>query len=79
MGNSSSTDGPWAPKPAERTASELPTIAVLGGTGRMGVHLSAAWANAGYDVTMCSRKKEKASRRHDHFLSVFLRKLFKGQ
>jgi len=26
----------------------------------MGVHLSAAWANAGYDVTMCSRKKEKA-------------------
>lgn len=26
----------------------------------MGVHLCAAWANAGYDVTLCSRKKEKA-------------------
>eukprot|EP00320_Phaeocystis_rex_P003834 CAMPEP_0119063256 /NCGR_PEP_ID=MMETSP1178-20130426/6655_1 /TAXON_ID=33656 /ORGANISM="unid sp, Strain CCMP2000" /LENGTH=276 /DNA_ID=CAMNT_0007044617 /DNA_START=35 /DNA_END=865 /DNA_ORIENTATION=- len=38
----------------------LPTIAFLGGTGRMGVHLCAAWANAGYDVTMCSRTKEKA-------------------
>ena len=26
----------------------------------MGVHLCAAWANAGYDVTMCSRSEEKA-------------------
>jgi len=26
----------------------------------MGVHLCAAWANAGYDVTLCSRSKEKA-------------------
>jgi len=26
----------------------------------MGVHLCAAWANAGYDVTMCSRSQEKA-------------------
>lgn len=26
----------------------------------MGVHLCAAWANAGYNVTMCSRSKEKA-------------------
>jgi len=52
--------GPWAPKPKERQRSELPTISVMGGTGRMGVHLCAAWANAGYDVTMCSRNKEKA-------------------
>ena len=52
--------GPWATRPADRDPSELPTIAVIGGTGRMGVHLCAAWANAGYDVTMCSRKKEKA-------------------
>lgn len=29
-------------------------------SGRMGVHLCAAWANAGYDVTMCSRTKDKA-------------------
>lgn len=52
--------GPWAPKPVERPSHELPTISVIGGTGRMGVHLCAAWANAGYDVTMCSRTKEKA-------------------
>jgi len=56
----SESSGPWAPKPAERDPSELPTIAVLGGTGRMGVHLCAAWANAGYDVCMCSRTKDKA-------------------
>ena len=52
--------GPWATKPPTRDSSELPTIAVVGGTGRMGVHLCAAWANAGYAVTMCSRTKEKA-------------------
>ena len=40
----------------------LPTIAFVGGTGRMGVHLCAAWANAGYDVTMCSRSKDKAQK-----------------
>lgn len=55
-----SSIGPWAPKPADRPSSELPTVSVIGGTGRMGVHLCAAWANAGYDVTMCSRSKEKA-------------------
>ena len=52
--------GPWAPRPADRPRDELPTISVIGGTGRMGVHLCAAWANAGYTVTMCSRSKEKA-------------------
>lgn len=51
---------PWAPRPVERKREELPTIACIGGTGRMGVHLCAAWANAGYDVTMCSRTREKA-------------------
>jgi len=53
-------ESPWAPRPKERPAEELPSIAVIGGTGRMGVHLCAAWANAGYDVTMCSRTKDKA-------------------
>lgn len=52
--------GPWAPRPADRPRSELPTIGVIGGTGRMGVHLCAAWANAGYDVTLCSRTQAKA-------------------
>ena len=47
----------------------LPTIAFLGGTGRMGVHLCAAWANAGYDVTMCSRTKDKAQAIVDSLLS----------
>ena len=65
----SKTDsGPWAPKPALRDKSELPTIAVLGGTGRMGVHLCAAWANAGYNVQMCSRTKEKAQAVVDELL-----------
>ena len=36
------------------------TVALLSGTGRMGVHLAAAWAHAGIDVLMCSRSKEKA-------------------
>jgi len=35
----------------------------------MGVHLCAAWANAGYDVTMCSRTKEKAQGIVDALLS----------
>ncbi len=35
----------------------------------MGVHLCAAWANAGYDVTMCSRSKEKAQLIVDELLS----------
>lgn len=54
------TEGPWALKPETRSRDELPTIAVIGGTGRMGVHLCAAWAHAGYDVTLCSRSKERA-------------------
>ena len=35
----------------------------------MGVHLSAAWANAGYDVTICSRSKDKAQEICDELLS----------
>ena len=58
--NDSNIVGPWMPRSDERPSNELPTIACIGGTGRMGVHLCAAWANAGYDVTMCSRSKDKA-------------------
>lgn len=61
--------GPWALKPPERPREELPSIAVIGGTGRMGVHLCAAWANAGYDVTMCSRAKDKAQEIVDELLA----------
>ena len=35
----------------------------------MGVHLCAAWAEAGYDVTMCSRTKEKAQEIVDSLLA----------
>jgi len=64
-----SPKGPWAPVPPTRAREELPTISVIGGTGRMGVHLCAAWANAGYDVTMCSRTKEKSQAIVDELLS----------
>ena len=37
-------------------------VAILSGTGRMGVHLGAAWAAAGMDVTLCSREKQRAER-----------------
>merc|ERR550539_921436 len=63
MASSSTTksSGPWEPRIIpDRPREELPSISVIGGTGRMGVHLCAAWANAGYDVTMCSRSKDKA-------------------
>jgi len=61
--------GPWAPPPLVRPPDQLPTIACIGGTGRMGVHLCAAWANAGYDVTMCSRSTDKAQKIVDSLLS----------
>tara|TARA_B110000208_G_C11729827_1_gene415965 strand:+ start:90 stop:1049 length:960 start_codon:yes stop_codon:yes gene_type:complete len=51
------------------TDGPLPTIAFIGGTGRMGVHLCAAWAAAGYDVTMCSRSKDKAKKIVDRLVA----------
>jgi len=36
------------------------TVALISGTGRMGVHLAAAYAYAGMNVILCSRKKESA-------------------
>jgi 8-hydroxy-5-deazaflavin:NADPH oxidoreductase len=38
----------------------LPTIAVLGGTGKEGPGLAMRWAHAGYKVIIGSRQKEKA-------------------
>ena len=35
------------------------SVALLSGTGQMGVHLAAAWAHAGMDVTICSRDPTK--------------------
>jgi len=75
MGNTCGSDPntestPWAPRiTPDRPPKSLPTIAVLGGTGRMGVHLCAAWANAGYHVTMCSRSSSKAQTIVDSLLA----------
>lgn len=39
---------------------KLPTIAVLGGTGKEGPGLALRWAHAGYKVIIGSRQREKA-------------------
>lgn len=39
-----------------------PRIAILGGTGRMGVPLAANWAHAGYEVMITSRNVQKAQK-----------------
>lgn len=39
---------------------ELPTIAILGGTGKEGSGLALRWAAAGYSIIIGSRQKEKA-------------------
>ena len=40
--------------------TDKPTIAVVGGTGNLGVGLARLWASAGYQVVLGSRSKEKA-------------------
>jgi 8-hydroxy-5-deazaflavin:NADPH oxidoreductase len=40
--------------------SQLPTIAVLGGTGKQGPGLAMRWAHAGYKIIIGSRQVEKA-------------------
>ncbi|MCF6278554.1 MAG: NADPH-dependent F420 reductase [Anaerolineales bacterium] len=42
------------------SASPLPTLAILGGTGKEGKGLAYRWAKAGYHVIIGSRKREKA-------------------
>lgn len=42
------------------TSQPLPTIAILGGTGKEGPGLALRWANAGYRVIIGSRQLEKA-------------------
>ena len=69
MGAGGSTARPALTFGVRSSAGPLPTIALMGGTGRMGVHLCAAWANAGYDVTMCSRSKDKAQAIVDSLLN----------
>jgi NADPH-dependent F420 reductase len=40
--------------------AELPTIAIIGGTGDLGSGLAARWSKAGYPIVLGSRAKEKA-------------------
>jgi len=44
----------------ESTKSPLPTIAILGGTGKEGPGLAVRWAYAGYPILIGSRLEEKA-------------------
>jgi hypothetical protein len=44
----------------ESTKSPLPTIAILGGTGKEGPGLAVRWAYAGYPILIGSRLQEKA-------------------
>jgi len=41
-------------------ANSLPTIAILGGTGKEGPGLALRWASAGYPIIIGSRQREKA-------------------
>ena len=40
--------------------SPLPTLAILGGTGKEGPGLALRWASAGYPILIGSRQAEKA-------------------
>jgi NADPH-dependent F420 reductase len=42
------------------SATPLPTIAILGGTGKEGPGLALRWASAGYPIIIGSRQQEKA-------------------
>jgi NADPH-dependent F420 reductase len=42
------------------TSDLRPTIAILGGTGNLGLGLAMRWAAAGYPVVLGSREREKA-------------------
>jgi NADPH-dependent F420 reductase len=42
------------------TENKLPTIAILGGTGKEGPGLAMRWATAGYPIIIGSRQAEKA-------------------
>jgi NADPH-dependent F420 reductase len=41
---------------------DLPIVAILGGTGKEGPGLAMRWANAGYQIIIGSRQKQKAQR-----------------
>lgn len=50
--------------------SNLPSIAILGGTGALGTGLARRWAQAGYSIIIGSRSQESAQVAVDELLSV---------
>lgn len=50
--------------------SNLPSIAILGGTGALGTGLARRWAQAGYSIIIGSRSQESAQVAVDDLLSV---------
>ena len=46
----------------EFNSKSLPTVAILGGTGKEGPGLAMRWASAGYPIIIGSRQREKAQR-----------------
>jgi NADPH-dependent F420 reductase len=51
-------------------ADKLPVLAVLGGTGNLGLGLAGRWALAGYEVVIGSRAAEKAIAAADELRKV---------
>lgn len=47
--------------PRSSMASDLPAIAVIGGTGKLGAALARGWAKAGYPVVLGSRDARRAA------------------
>lgn len=47
-----------------------PTIAVIGGTGSLGLGLARLWASAGYPIVIGSRSKEKACTAAQHLAAA---------
>ena len=62
-----------------KTNSILPTIAVLGGTGKEGKGLAYRWAKAGYRVIIGSRNLDKAQRAARDLNGMLSRELVEGQ
>ena len=54
----------------ESRTNSLPTLAILGGTGKEGPGLALRWANAGYPVIIGSRLVERATNTADELNAI---------
>ena len=60
------------------TNSNLPTLAILGGTGKEGPGLALRWAMAGYPVIIGSRQHEKAQTTADELNGILESESIRG-